>query len=521
MICTPEDTLNFKNDPEIKAIIPHEDIYYSGKIIKVRQGLFSSNQDRVIVITNKAVYNLKVKERKRQIDMENIAGITVSKTSDQFILHCKNDEYDYLYLSKNRLKIIEILEAVYEATVQNELLFFIANEKDLTKYVINKKERRTNKKEMSKIEPKQLMSIREFIESGGNMERLNTHANSQLLEEEFTKGSQKKYKNEELKNFTIHKIIGKGRYSTIYLATYENENVALKIFDKISLYKHNLIERVELEKNILCSFEDEKFLCHMKFYFTTESKIIFVLPFYAGGDLFNLLLEKKKLYETHAAFYAVQIVYMLSFLHSKNIIYRDLKPENIMLNENGYLTLIDFGNCKIVEQPQELESSFVGAPDYISPEIINGEGHNKMTDWWSFGVLLYELLHGRPPFHDENMERSFDLITTSKVRFNSKVVLNDDTKDLILKLLNKNPNERMGKGEYDEIIAHPFFVSVKPKNIIIQKTSPPLKPIVDQENPTMNFDGMYTNMEFENLEDEAVDASYLKKISGLFGEFEK
>ena len=144
-----------------------------------------------------------------------------------------------------------------------------------------------------------------------------------------------------------------------------------------------------------------------------------------------------------------------------------------------------------------------------------------MTDWWSFGVLLYELLHGRPPFHDENMERSFDLITTSKVRFNSKVVLNDDTKDLILKLLNKNPNERMGKGEYDEIISHPFFVSVKPKNIIIQKTSPPLKPFVDEEFPTINFDGMYTNMEFENLEDEAVDASYLKKISGLFGEFEK
>ena len=520
MICTPEDTLNFKNDPEIKAIIPHEDIYYSGKIIKVRQGLFSSNQDRVIVITNKAVYNLKVKERKRQIDMENIAGITVSKTSDQFILHCKNDEYDYLYLSKNRLKIIEILEAVYEATVQNELLFFIANEKDLTKYVINKKERRTNKKEMSKIDPKQLMSIREFIESGGNMERLNTHANSQLLEEEFTKGSQKKYKNEELKNFTIHKIIGKGRYSTIYLATYENENVALKIFDKISLYKHNLIERVELEKKILCAFDDNKFLCHMKFYFSTKTKVIFVLPFYQGGDLFNLMLNQKKLYETHAAFYAVQIVHMLSFLHSKNILYRDLKLENLMLNENGYLTLIDFGNCKIIEDDQELESSFVGSPDYISPEIISGEGHNKMTDWWSFGVLLYEILHGEPPFHDEKIERCFDLITTSKVRFNAKIILTEQTKDLILRLLNKNPNERIGRGEYNEIISHKFFVSVNPKNICIQKTSPPLKPEIDANNPVNNFDSIYINMPLENLE-EAVDVSLLNKISYLFEAFEK
>ena len=519
MICTPEDTLNFKNDPEIKAILSHEDIYYSGKILKVRQGIFSSNQDRVILITDKAVYNLKVKEKKRRIEMENIAGVTVSRLSDQFIIHCKNDEYDYLYISPNRLKIIEILETVYEATMQNELLFYIANEKDLTKYVISKAERKKEKGEMIKIEPKQLMSIREFIESGGNM-NINTHANSQLLEDEFNKGVEGKYKNEDLANFQIQYIIGKGKSSTIYLAIYQDEYVVLKIFDKLYLYKNSLIERVELEKKILCSFEDNKFLCHMKFYFSTKTKVIFVLPFYRGGDLFNLMLNQKKLYETHAAFYAVQIVHMLSFLHSKNILYRDLKLENLMLNENGYLTLIDFGNCKIIEDDQELESSFVGSPDYISPEIISGEGHNKMTDWWSFGVLLYEVLHGEPPFHDEKIERCFDLISTSKVRFNSKIILTENTKDLILRLLNKNPNERIGRGEYNEIIAHKFFVSVNPKNICIQKTSPPLKPEVDEDNPVKNFDSIYTNMPLENLE-EAVDVSLLNKFSYLFEPFEK
>ena len=164
-----------------------------------------------------------------------------------------------------------------------------------------------------------------------------------------------------------------------------------------------------------------------------------------------------------------------------------------MLNENGYLTLIDFGNCKIIEDDQELESSFVGSPDYISPEIISGEGHNKMTDWWSFGVLLYELLHGEPPFHDEKIERCFDLITTSKVRFNAKIILTEQTKDLILRLLNKNPNERIGRGEYNEIISHKFFVSVNPKNICIQKTSPPLKPEIDANNPVNNFDSIYIN----------------------------
>ena len=110
---------------------------------------------------------MKIKEKKRRIEIENLAGVTISRLTDQFIVHCKNDEYDYLYISPNRLKIIEILEAVYEACVQNELLFYIANDKDLTKYVINKAERKKNKniQEMSKVEPNQLMSIREYIES--------------------------------------------------------------------------------------------------------------------------------------------------------------------------------------------------------------------------------------------------------------------------------------------------------------------------------------------------------------------
>ena len=519
MICTPEDTLNFKNDSEIKAILSHEEIYYSGKLIKVSGGFFGSKQERNIIITDKAVYNLKEKEKKRRIDLENIAGITISRVTDQFIIHCKNDEYDYLYISPNRFKIIEILETIYEANLQNELLFYIANEKDLSKYVIGKSDRKKIKEEMAKVERNQLMSIREFIESGGNM-NINRHYNSQLLEEEFKKGVAGKYKNEEISNFQIDHLIGKGKYANIYLAKYQDEYVVLKVFDKINLYKNCLIERVELEKNILCSFNDNQFLCHMKFYFSTDTKIIFVLPFYRGGDFYTFLVNKKLLRETQAAFYAVQIAYMISYLHSKNILYRDLKLENIMFNENGYLTLIDFGSCKIIEEPKELECSFIGTPDYISPEIINGEGHNKLSDWWSFGVLLYELLHGVTPFHDEKIERIFDLITTSKIRFNSKIVLTPETKDFLLKLLNKNPNERIGKGEYDEIIANQFFRSVDPKRIVAFKTSPPQKPEIDQNDPLKNFDDMYLDMEIENF-DEAADVSLLNKISHLFESFEK
>ena len=495
-------------------MLGHEDIYYSDKIIKVRQGLFSSNQERVILITDQAVYNLKGKEKKRRIEIGSLSGVTISKISEQFIIHGKNDEYDYLYSSPNRVKIIEILETVYESITQNELLFSIINEKDLSKFVVGKKERK-NSPELYKIGAKQLMSVREFIESGGNM-NINTHANSLLLEDEFKNG--KKFKKESLSNFNILSIIGKGKSSTIYLAEYKGENVALKIFDKLYLYKNDLIERVILEKNILCSFTDKNFLCHMKFYFTTKAKIIFVLPFYQGGDLFNLVLKNGKFDETTTAFYATQIANMISFLHSKNIAYRDLKLENLMINENGYLTLIDFGSCKIIEEQNELESSFVGSTDYIPPEVINGDGHNLMADWWSFGILIYELLYGFPPFHDDKIERCFDLITSSNIRFPSKIRLTATTKDIIVKLLKKNPNERLGKGEFDQVIAHTFFESVNPRNIIIQKTTAPKKPIIN-EDLTFNFDNIYTKLNVDNLES-AVDISLLNQISSLFEEFE-
>ena len=227
MLTTPIDNMNFKNDQEIKAMLGHEDIYFSDKIIKVRQGIFSSNQERVILITDQALYNLKGKEKKRRIEIGSLSGVTISKLSDQFVIHGKNEEYDYLYSSPNRLKIIEILEIVYESVTQTELLFSIQNEKDLTKYVVGKNERKKSP-ELYKIDPKQLMSIREFIESDGCL-HINTHANSLKLEEEFNKGNY--YRKESLNNFNLEYIIGKGKSATIYLADYKGEKVALKIFD--------------------------------------------------------------------------------------------------------------------------------------------------------------------------------------------------------------------------------------------------------------------------------------------------
>ena len=257
----------------------------------------------------------------------------------------------------------------------------------------------------------------------------------------------------------------------------------------------------------------------MKFYFTTKTKIIFVLPFYRGGDLFNFLQNHGPFDEETTAFYITQVAYIISFLHSKNILYRDVKPENFLIDDNGYLVLTDFGSCKIFEEKYELNSSFCGSIDYVSPEMINGEGHNLMTDWWSVGILTYELLFGVPPFHGSSTERTLDLISNSIISYDSKIHITSVTKDFITKLLNKKIKERIGQGGFQEITKHHFFQGCSYNNIVNQKMSPNVMPEINDDY-TNNFDKFFINSNIENLE-QSSDPSYIEECEGLFKDFKK
>lgn len=146
-----------------------------------------------------------------------------------------------------------------------------------------------------------------------------------------------------------------------------------------------------------------------------------------------------------ARFYAVQIGSALEHLHKYGIVYRDLKPENILMNDQGYVKLADFGMAKHLKG-DEKSLSFCGTPEYLSPEIIQGKGHNKMADWWSFGILMYfiiiniiiysyEMLCGIPPFYNENLERMYELIRLSELRFPKKIKLSTDAQDIIIKVI--------------------------------------------------------------------------------------
>ena len=155
----------------------------------------------------------------------------------------------------------------------------------------------------------------------------------------------------------------------------------------------------------------------------------------------------------------------MGHLHRKNILYRDLKPENILFNEDGYLLLADFGLAKMTKSKKDLTNSFCGTPEYLSPEMINGTGHDHTVDWWTLGILLYELLVGITPFFHRNNHRMQYLIQECPVTFPDKnrlgFEISEVAKDLIKKLLEKDKLQRLGAtNDVREILEHPFFASL-------------------------------------------------------------
>lgn len=301
-------------------------------------------------------------------------------------------------------------------------------------------------------------------------------------------------------DFDFIRVLGRGSYGKVQLVKFKKDNkyYAMKYMKKKKILASGQIDQSFAERDILVNIR-HPFLVSAHFSFQNEDKIFLVLDYVNGGDLKKHLTDSIKLTEPEARFYAAQLVLGLGALHSQGYIYRDLKPENILIEKDGYIRITDFGLIKKnLKADSSGNSTFCGTPQYLAPEIIREERYSDSVDWWSFGIVLYELIAGKTPFYEPNSSKMYHKILHSPVEFPDH--FSYDAKDLISKLLDKNmKNEdnirtRLGsEKDFEEIKEHPFFDGLINWDDLLNKRIEPIwKPEINDCQDTSNFNQIFT-----------------------------
>ena len=306
------------------------------------------------------------------------------------------------------------------------------------------------------------------------------------------------YQNKEFKSkitiddFQIVKVLGTGAFGKVSLVYNEElkRYFAMKSLKKEYIKKYQQTKHTKEERKIMEKI-DYPFINKLYYAFQTKKSLFMITEFMAGGEMFHHLHECGHFDENRTRFYIAELVLAIDHLHKNNILYRDLKPENILLDEIGHIKLTDFGLSKIMNNIEKDKTYTVcGTPIYVAPEVLSGTGYNKLVDWWSLGVLLYEFLAGYSPFRE--MKNRIDL-NIYKRKLKQDPLISDTAFDLIKKLCQTNVEERLGKNVKD-IKNHKFFEDIDWVKLEKKQITPPFKPKIRYQGDVRNFDKMFTDM---------------------------
>ena len=344
----------------------------------------------------------------------------------------------------------------------------------------------------------------------------------------------KKRKKISIFDFEPLKIIGKGAFGEVRVCKYipNGSIVAIKKMKKEEMHKKNQVLHVRAERDVLSEAKNE-WIVDLKFSFQDQHYLYLGMEFLPGGDLMSLLMARDILPEQEAKFYAAEIVLAIESVHKLDCIHRDLKPDNVLIDADGHIKLSDFGlskkldlklidnhlqnelknfgnnnnlnnirgnkNMSYAQQFSQFKSmkskkrrafafSTVGTPDYIAPEVIRQKGYGQEIDWWSLGVIMFEMMIGYPPFFSESSTETCKKILDWKNTLNIRPEANisKEAEDILRKLIS-DPETRLGTNGADEIKSHPFFKGID-WNHIKETLIPPFIPELKNNYDTKYFD---------------------------------
>jgi serine/threonine protein kinase len=262
-------------------------------------------------------------------------------------------------------------------------------------------------------------------------------------------------------DFKVLWQLGAGEYGKVFLVEYcaTRELFAMKSLSKKQIIEGDLVERTLAERSVLLT-ANHPFLISARWAFQTTKKAVLVMEYAPGGDLLRRMRVDRKFSEPRAQIYAAQLVLGIEYLHGIGIVHRDLKPGNILIDSTGHLRITDFGFVKERMGRDSTTETFCGTPEYIAPEIVAHKPYTMMVDWWSLGIVIYEMLVGQPPFMDKNLSTLYAAITQKTIRFPDRGP-SQAARDLILALCQKDPSRRLGADQGASAIKnHPFFAGV-------------------------------------------------------------
>ncbi|MBN3302736.1 KGP1 kinase, partial [Amia calva] len=299
------------------------------------------------------------------------------------------------------------------------------------------------------------------------------------------------FSNLKLVDFNIIDTLGVGgfgRVELVQLKSDEAKTFAMKILKKRHIVDTRQQEHIRSEKQIMQEAHSD-FIVRLYRTFKDSKYLYMLMEACLGGELWTILRDRGSFEDATTRFYTACVVEAFAYLHSKGIIYRDLKPENLILDHRGYAKLVDFGFAKKIGFGKKTWT-FCGTPEYVAPEIILNKGHDISADYWSLGILMYELLTGSPPFSGPDPMKTYNIILRGidMIEFPKKITKN--AANLIKKLCRDNPSERLGnlKNGVKDIQKHKWFEGFNWEGLRKGTLTPPIIPNVTSPTDTSNFD---------------------------------
>ncbi|XP_022038790.1 probable serine/threonine protein kinase IRE4 isoform X1 [Helianthus annuus] len=418
-------------------------------------------------------HSSELEDVQQMTDLRDIARVAadtdlMSEKSNEILLNCMEDLQDVLQQSKLKALVIDTFGHRIEKLIR---------EKYITACELEDANKRTSD-----------VGYPSILDTASQSSSVSTPSHPSHKERT------------SIDDFEIIKPISKGAYGKVFLARKRTTGdlFAIKMLKKMDILRKNDIERIVAERNILITVRNP-FVVRFFYSFTSKDNLYLVMEYLNGGDLFSLLRNVGCLGEDVARVYIAELVLALEYLHSLGIVHRDLKPDNILIAHDGHIKLTDFGLSKIglmnrtsdLTRPEsnegvvsnghhlenewsvdKRERSAVGTPDYLAPEILLGTEHGYAADWWSVGIILFELITGIPPFNSDHPERIFYNILNAKIPWPSiPNEMSCEAQDMINRFLIHDPNQRLGAHGSSEVKAHPFFNGVNWDTLSMQKVA--------------------------------------------------